>query len=103
MRYDPDDARCIVLAICCLHNMLRSHSIGRMMYTPPGYIDKEDEMTGQFQHGEWRREGQEQGLLRLQHQGSNRHANAAIEMRETLCEYFNNIGRVPWQDQAINY
>ncbi|XP_025155843.1 uncharacterized protein LOC112588867 [Harpegnathos saltator] len=70
MRYDPDDTRCIVLAICCLHNMLRSHSIGRMMYTSPGYIDMEDEMTGQLQYREWRDE-QGQGLLRLQHQGGN--------------------------------
>ncbi|XP_018398799.1 PREDICTED: putative nuclease HARBI1 [Cyphomyrmex costatus] len=98
LRYDPDDARWIVLAICCLHNMLRSHSVGRMMYTPPGYIDKEDERTGQLQYGEWRNE-QGQGLLNLQHQGGNRHASAAIAMRETLCEYFNTVGRVP--DEAI--
>ncbi|KYN18148.1 Putative nuclease HARBI1, partial [Trachymyrmex cornetzi] len=52
LRYDPDDARWIVLAICCLHNMLRSHSVDRMMYTPPGYVDMEDERTGQLQHGE---------------------------------------------------
>lgn len=31
LRYDPD-ARWIILAICCLYNMLRSHSIGRMIY-----------------------------------------------------------------------
>jgi len=34
MKYDPDDARTIILAICCLHNMLRSDSVGRTMYTP---------------------------------------------------------------------
>ncbi|XP_077277015.1 uncharacterized protein LOC143905464 isoform X3 [Temnothorax americanus] len=101
MRYDPDDVRDIVLAICCLHNMLRSHSVGRIMYTPPGYIDMENEMTGQFQYGDWRR-AQGQGLIQLQHQGSNRHASAALQMRETLCEYFNNVGRVPWQDEAIH-
>jgi len=101
MRYDPDDARTIILAICCLHNMLRSDSIGRTMYTPPGYIDMEDVMTDQLQHGEWRKE-QGQGLLNLQHQGGNRHARAAIKMRETLYEYFNHVGRVPWQDQAIH-
>jgi len=101
MRYDPDDARTIILAICCLHNMLRSDSVGRTMYTPPGYIDMEDIMTGQLQQGEWRKE-QGQGLLNLQHQGGNRHARAVIEMRETLCEYFNHVGRVPWQDQAIH-
>ncbi|XP_011170279.3 protein ANTAGONIST OF LIKE HETEROCHROMATIN PROTEIN 1 isoform X2 [Solenopsis invicta] len=99
MRYDPDDARNIVLAICCLHNMLRSHSVGRAMYTPPGYIDMESEMTGQIQHGEWREQGH--SLLNFQHQGGNRHTSAAIQMRETLCNYFNNVGRVPWQDQAI--
>ncbi|KYN21754.1 hypothetical protein ALC57_05855 [Trachymyrmex cornetzi] len=100
LRYDPDDARWIVLAICCLHNMLRSHNVDRMMYTPPGYVDMEDERTGQLQHGEWRN-GQRQSLLNLQHQGGNRHASTAIAMRETLCEYFNTVGRVPWQDEAI--
>lgn len=101
MRYDPDDARTIVLTICCLHNMLRSDSVGRAMYTPSGYIDMEDEMTGQLQRGEWRKE-QGVGLLNFQRQGGNRHARTAIQMRETLCDYFNGIGRVPWQDQAIN-
>jgi len=48
IRYNPDDARTIILAIYCLHNMLRSDSVGRTMYTLPRHIDMEDIMTGQL-------------------------------------------------------
>lgn len=46
MRYDPDVAIQITMACCCLHNMLRSQSIGSIMYTPPNFIDEEDVLTG---------------------------------------------------------
>lgn len=54
MRYDPDDARDIIITVCCLHNMLRTHVIGRAMYTPALYTDKEDELTGNIHFGDWR-------------------------------------------------
>jgi len=77
MRYDPDDARDILLAILCLHNLLRSDSINRGLYSPSQLIDHEDELTGQIQAGEWRQEPRPEGLVPLINQGGNRHANDA--------------------------
>lgn len=74
MRYDPDDARDIVIAICCLHNMLRTDAVGRAMYTPPLYADTEDELIGNISPGDWRNE-QIQGLVRLRNERGYRHAN----------------------------
>ncbi|KAJ8685504.1 hypothetical protein QAD02_021297 [Eretmocerus hayati] len=54
MRYDPDDARDVVLAAVCLHNYLRTHSVGRAMYTPSSILDIEDETGGMIHLGEYR-------------------------------------------------
>lgn len=100
MRYDPDDACKIILSICCLHNMLRSQSIGRAMYTPPSFLDGEDEMSGEFRRGDWRAENA-RGIINLAHQSSNHHANAAIVLRDRWCDYFNTVGAVPWQERMV--
>lgn len=71
MRYDPDDACKIILATCCLHNMLRSQSIGQAigqaMYTPPSFLDREDKISGEFYHGDWRAQNTK-GMINLAHQ-----------------------------------
>lgn len=100
MRYDPDDVCKIILAIYCLHNMLRSNSIGRAMYTPPSFLDEEDELSGHLHCGDWRSENA-RGMLNFTHQGGNRHANEAIVLRDRWCNYFNTIGAVPWQQQMV--
>jgi len=101
MRYDPEDAKWIILAACALHNWLRTDSVGRGMYTPPTSVDNEDILTGTLQPGVWRNE-QGTGMRRLANQGGNRHPVCALEIRNTFCEYFNNVGAVPWQDRMIN-
>lgn len=100
IRYDPDDTSKIILAICCLHNMLRSQSVGRAMYTPPSFLDEEDEMCGEIHHGDWRVENV-RGMINFVHQGGNRHANQAIALRDRWCLYFNTTGAVPWQEKMI--
>ncbi|XP_024870234.1 protein ANTAGONIST OF LIKE HETEROCHROMATIN PROTEIN 1-like [Temnothorax curvispinosus] len=102
MRYDPDDARDIIIAICCLHNMLRTDVIGRAMYTPSSYIDVENEEAGHLCPGDWRNE-QARGLVNFRNQGGYRHANRALALREMWCEYFNGVGAVPWQDRAVDH
>jgi len=102
MRYDPDDASKIILACCCLHNMLRTEVVGRHMYTPPAFIDEEDELMYRFQPGEWRQEPV-LGIVNLRNQGGNRHANAALQLRDEWCDYFNAEGAVPWQDHMIDH
>lgn len=98
MRYDPDDATKIVLATICIHNWLRSQTVGRGMYTPPAFLNEEDEMLGQLRPGEWREEAS-QGITILAHQGGNRHANNALNLRDQWCKYFNGVGAVPWQER----
>lgn len=101
MRYDPDDARNIIITICCLHNMLRSDVVGRAMYTPLSYIDIEDEFTRCLHLGDWRNEAG--GLVRFQNQRGYRHSNNALALREMWCEYFNGVGAVPWQNAAVDH
>lgn len=101
MRYDPDDAAKIILACCCLHNMLKTEVIGRHMYTPSTFLDEEDELMGTFQPGEWR-QAPASGIVNLANQGGNRHTNAALQLRDEWCEYFNTVGAVPWQQNMIN-
>lgn len=100
MRYDPDIAKLIVQCCCCLHNFLRSKVLGRLLYTPEGMLDTEDIHSGEMQLGDWRKEPVG-GMNNLVHQGGNRHANKAINLRDEWCIYFNDIGAVPWQDRMI--
>lgn len=100
MRYDPDVAALIVQTCCCLHNFLRSSIIGRTLYTPENTLDVEDVLIGRIQPGEWRQEPAT-AFAPLIHQGGNRHANAALRLRDEWCYYFNNIGTVPWQDRMV--
>ena len=100
MRYDPDDAEKIVMATCCLHNLLRSKVVGRAMYTPPTFIDGEDIMSGEIRRGDFQAEPAS-GLVNLSNQGGNRHTNSAILLRNKWCLYFNNEGAVPWQEHMV--
>lgn len=100
MRYDPDDTRNVVLATVCLHNYLRTSSVGRAMYTPPNILDREDEVGGTIQLGEYRQEPVN-GLVQFVRQGGNRHADRALALRDSWCAYFNTVGQVPWQDKMI--
>lgn len=100
MRYDPDDAIKIVFATICIHNWLRSQVVGRRMYTPPEFLDEEDEMSGQLRLGEWR-EKVSQGIVHLAYQSGNRHANDALNLRDQWCEYFNGVGAMPWQERIV--
>lgn len=96
MRYDSDDGEKIIMATCCLHNMLRSKVVGRAMYTLPSFIDEEDIMSGEIRPGDFREESAN-GLINLGNQGGNRHANS-IFLRNKWCDYFN---AVPWQEHMV--
>jgi len=75
--------------------------MGRSMYTPPQSLDSEDIVTGRVHPGDWRDRFEGRGVRRLANQGGNHHAASALELRNILCEYFNGIGAVPWQDDMI--
>lgn len=56
--------------------MLRSQSIGRAMYNPSLFLDKEEEISGISSWGLENRKYKRHG------QGGNRHANRAIALRD---------------------
>ena len=94
----PSKVESVVLACVALHNFLRTNIGARAVYTPPGYFDNEDTSTGEIQPGEWRSEPEPAGLVPLHYQSSGRAADAAKDVRELLCEYFNSPeGEVSWQ------
>ncbi|XP_034246598.1 protein ANTAGONIST OF LIKE HETEROCHROMATIN PROTEIN 1-like [Thrips palmi] len=100
MRYDPDDANQVMLAIMCLHNYLRSSVVGRALYAPYQMLDNEDILTGTVTRGEYR-DVQVNGLVRFVNQGGNRHADAALNLRDQWSGYMNTVGAVPWQERMV--
>ncbi|KAE8743226.1 hypothetical protein FOCC_FOCC011161 [Frankliniella occidentalis] len=102
MRYDPDDAVHIVKAIICLHNLLRTDVVGRAMYSPPDMLDREDELTGTMQRGQWH-DVTGNGMVNLSDQGGNHHARDALQLRAEWTEYFNGPGAVPCMARAYDF
>lgn len=99
MRYDPDDARTITLAILALHNLLRSDVVGRTLYSPPEMLDREDVFNGTILRGA--RDNMGNGLVNLHRQGGNRHAGDALQLRQDWTQYFNGPGAVHWQEKMV--
>jgi hypothetical protein len=93
----PETVENIVLASCCLHNFLRCTA--RQNYTPPHSLDSENTEDGSITQGDWRNNNIQFVPLQLNH---NRHyAEEAKEIREKLKRYFNNEGKVLWQDRMV--
>ena len=93
----PENTEKVALASCALHNFLQARST---RYASTDFVDVEKEdgtvqLTWVF--GEMKTQGMEP--LRLQ-QG-NRYTLEAKEVRAKLCNYFNNYGQVPWQNNYI--
>jgi len=72
------------------------------VHTPPDSLDQEDIFTGTVRPGDWRN-ANPRGIRPLANQGGNRHAVTALEQRNKLCEYFNGVGAVPWQEKMVQY
>ena len=87
----PEKAATVTMACCYLHNFLRKKSAS---YLRPGSVDWED--ANRIRHnGEWRESQRELERLR---NTVNRHAGAKAQLtRNGFRQYFNTVGRVPWQ------
>lgn len=72
-------------------------------YLTPSAVDFEDTSTGQITEGEWRQQVLE--LVGLQPIRKNREKNniPAERIRDFYKEYYNNKGKVPFQEQMINH
>lgn len=73
--------------------MLRTEIVGRHIYTP-AFLD-EDEFMCTIQLREWQQKPAA-GMINVGNQGSNRHANAALQLRDEWCNYFNGLRAVSW-------
>ena len=70
-------------------------------YCPPGFTDTNT--ISDWRDGNWRIEARDnQGLVPINHQGSNNFTRTAHEVRESFCDYFNSdIGAVSWQNELV--
>ena len=92
----PENTVKVTLATCALHNYLRTNSMARYMNT--GSIDREND-DGTITPGDWRFG---ETMRPLSQQGSNTYCRGAKEVRDEYCKYFNEEGRVSWQDKLVN-
>jgi len=87
----------VVMASCVLHNFLRTKS--STYYTSANYIDLEDTETGNIIQGQWRQIGE---MVPLQRSQSYTPQDAKL-VRDKYKEYFNNEGKVCFQENMIHY
>lgn len=95
MRLDPNTVTTVVIACCCLHNLLRNSKPNAVQ----GWVDEEDE-DHNVVHGRWRQYGQlHDGEGETAKNTSKKDAKA---VREYLKEYYSSPdGAVEWQDRMI--
>jgi len=91
-----DNIKDVVMASCALHNFLRRTSPDT--YTPSECFDTEDLQHGTVTEGLRNNPSN----MATPKKGNNRnHQLTAKEIRRQFVEYFNNEGKVPWQDSCI--
>lgn len=94
----PDKVEVIVLACCALHNFLRRAS---NHYITSASIDVENTETVEVIPGSWHAT-QSNGLQNWAVSNSKNPSLDAKEVREQYCAYFNDQGKVPWQDRVVD-
>lgn len=94
IQVDTDKAKKIVLACYYLHNYLRKSS----SYICQGSMDMVYEEEGRIIEGSWRTQ---ETLINLQHGNNRNSTELAKDIRNIYCQYFNNEGKIPWQDKFI--
>ena len=94
IRSSPTTVKDIILAAVTLHNYLRVCS--KESYIPPDMLDREDIHNVELHRGQLHQHPHG-GLERLPLVARG-HAQDAKEVRETFNHYFNNEGKVAWQD-----
>ena len=97
----PDKVQIVTMASLVLHNMLRE--LSKESYTPDGYIDAIDEITGEVTDGSWRDENlTTTAFCGLQpSRGNNRSSNTANYIRDVFADHFWGPGQIPWQWKMI--
>ena len=96
MPQTPDKVTSIVLACCCLHNLIRKR------YPSPNdtrVMDQEAPDTHDVVPGSWREIGNMHDIGAPAR--GNFSTRIAKEHRQYLVNYFNSSGSVPWQEDKI--
>ncbi|XP_064470392.1 uncharacterized protein LOC135385148 [Ornithodoros turicata] len=97
IRHQPERVIAIVKAAVALHNLLRSKTSTRALYSPPDSIDAEDVSTRTIRTGTLHQtESVNQALQKPNNVGCRCSQDAAA-VRDTLKEYFFDEGAVSWQ------
>lgn len=94
IRLSPEKVELIILTLCILHNFLIDEADSTYLTT----ADVEDTNQCTIGNGSWR---DNKPLPSLPQQGGNRTGLHAREVREMFSRYFNSIGYVPWQWEAV--
>lgn len=94
---EPEKAEIVVMAISYIHNYLRRHN-SRNTYTPPVFLDNEDE--GLVIEGGWRQKAQaNQGALLPLRRIPRRPKTQSELIRDEFADYFITNGAVAWQNK----
>jgi hypothetical protein len=96
-----DTVKKIVRTTCAIHNWLRVNSDSN--YFAESLIDCEDVDNCTVKPGTWRIETQRLGLRNLEPLQPRFSEKAARNKWDRYREYFNGVGRVPWQEQMIQH
>jgi len=91
-----DNIKDVVMASCALHNFLRR--ISPDTYTPSECFDIEDLENGTVTAG---LRSHPSSMATLKRGNNRNHQLTGKEVRKQFVEYFNNEGKVPWQDICI--
>ena len=96
MPQSPSRVESVVLACCCLHNLMRL----RYPQAQNALLDEEDPVTHDMVPGAWRDEVNLSTLDNIA--GGNFATKTAKLQRLYLMKYYNSpVGSVPWQDNMI--
>ena len=92
----PEKVQCIILAICALHNCFSKRS---STYVTPSTYDRDNATMINAIQGDWRKEANI--FENLQALIPRKVEADAVLNRNNYMAYFNNDGRVPWQDEML--
>ena len=97
MLQKPDNMETIVLAYCCLHNLLVTRRPEKIAITAD--TEEIDGDHYQWIDGSWRSQDTLDSLPAV---GGNVGTRSARAQRDYLRDYYATIGKVAWQDKAID-
>lgn len=90
----PTKVNAIVLACCYLHNFLRRHSSSYINNQPPVCYQNSLDMDSRTSSNSGR-------LIGMRNGSSSSSSRSAKEIRDTFCSYFNDEGKVEWQENSV--